>query len=60
LENGEFWGDRGRMDPPVEFLVNNLEDCNLCDMEPLKLVPTWNNEVEGDGIAKWLDIFIME
>jgi len=52
LENGEFWGDRGRMDPLVEFLVNNLEDCKLCDMEPLKLVPTWNNEVEGDGIAK--------
>jgi hypothetical protein len=53
LRQGEFWGVNHRMDPLADYQLHKIEERKLCDVEPLKIAPTWRNNKLGDeGISK--------
>jgi exonuclease III len=56
----EVWGTHARADPLTGYFTQKLVDCNLLDIEPVKLKPTWrNNRVGEDSVAKRLDRFLL-
>jgi hypothetical protein len=60
LQQGEVWAELGRMDSLSTFLLHKLEESKLCNLKPLKLVLTWqNNRVGLEGISKHLDRFLL-
>jgi hypothetical protein len=60
LNAKECWGERVRTYPLVDYFSNIFEDLNLVDVEPHKVVLTWENSRRGrDGIEKRLDQFLV-
>jgi hypothetical protein len=56
----EVWGTHARVDPLTGYFTQKIVECNLLDIEPVKLKPTWrNNRVGEDSIAKRLDRFLL-
>jgi hypothetical protein len=56
----EVWGAHARADPLAGYFTQKIVECNLLDIEPTKLKPTWrNNRVGEDSIAKRLDHFLI-
>jgi hypothetical protein len=57
----EVWGTHARADPLTSFFTQKLVECNLLDLEPIKLKPTWRNNRVGDAsVAKRLDRFLIK
>jgi exonuclease III len=57
----EVWGTHARADPLTSFFTQKLVECNLLDLEPVKLKPTWRNNRVGDAsVAKRLDRFMIK
>jgi hypothetical protein len=42
-KRGEVWGSTTRTKPLAKYFVHVFEDMGLCDVLPLKFVPTWMN-----------------
>lgn len=56
----EVWGTHARADPLTSFFTQKMVECNLLDIEPIKLKPTWRNNREGEAnVAKRLDPFLI-
>jgi hypothetical protein len=56
----KVWGPRERYDPLSDFFRNILEDKGLIDIEPIKLTPTWKNNIIGeDIISKIINHFLI-
>jgi hypothetical protein len=57
----EVWGTYVRADPMTSCFTQNLVECNLLDLDPVKLKPTWRNNRVGDAsVAKILDRFLIK
>ena len=44
----EIWGRNGSSNSLLDFFIHNLEEENLCDVEPIKMTPTWRNNCLGE------------
>jgi exonuclease III len=57
----EVWGTHVRVDPLTNFFNQKMVECNLLDIEPIKLKPTRRNNIVGDSsVAKRLDHFLIK
>jgi hypothetical protein len=57
----EVWGTHVREDPLTSFFSQKMVECNLLDIEPIKLKPTRRNNRVGDAsVAKRLDCFLIK
>ena len=56
----EIWRPMAKVDCLLNFLIRNLKQVGLLDIEPTKLTPTSTNWRIGEArIAKWLDGFLV-
>jgi hypothetical protein len=54
----EVWGTHVRVDPLTNIFNQKMVECNLLDIEPIKLKQTQRNNIVGDSsVAKRLDHF---
>ena len=61
LFSNEVWGALAPLDLLGSFLQDLFFRNNLVDIHPKKLIPTWNNNHQGDkGGGKILDRFFLE
>jgi hypothetical protein len=57
----EVWGTHVRVDPLTNFFSQKMVECNLLDIEPIKLKSTRRNNIVGDAsVAKRLDRFLIK
>lgn len=60
MSAAEFWGSSNVSDPLASYFKDIFDATGLIDIAPATLTLTWNNgRVGRDGLAKHLDIFLM-
>lgn len=56
----KIWGEMTWMDPVAYYFLHNIEVSWLCDIEPMRFVPTWRNfRVENEGISKRINRYLV-
>jgi len=61
MNKDEIWGWMRREDKLSNYLLEKFEACNLVNVEPMVLRPTWfNNWSMDEGIHKRLDHFLVK
>jgi hypothetical protein len=48
LSHREIWGESSKLDTQRGFFLSLLSKHHLVDLEPLKLVPTWQTTTQGE------------